>query len=97
MSLSMSSLKQALPAPVKNVLRPAYHAALAAGRGILKGILILTVTDDGRGFPGTSEEMHQKGVGLKIISSRVKTMGGKLTVDSTPQKGTNVTVEIPLN
>jgi signal transduction histidine kinase len=55
----------------------------------------LIVEDDGRGFDSsaTSAEGHY---GLVGISERVKLMGGKLQINSSPGDGTRLEVIIPM-
>ncbi len=81
---------------VTNILKHAqaseiYISLLTSGPN-----LILTVRDNGIGFEGTIQEMHSNGIGLRNISSRVKTLHGMLTLDSHQQKGTTVRIEIPI-
>jgi two-component system NarL family sensor kinase len=58
-----------------------------------KGLNII-VEDDGIGFEYNSENL--KGMGLKNVISRVEIMDGELQIDSTPNKGTTVMVDIPI-
>jgi len=58
--------------------------------------LCLMVADNGAGFNPKAAEAAQ-GMGLKNIRSRIVYLNGNLEIDSTPGKGTTVTVEIPLN
>jgi len=81
---------------IGNILKHAQAEEIRIELQPLENTLILTVTDDGIGFQGTLEDMHKKGVGLKIIASRVKTMQGKLSFDSSKQKGTTVIAAIPI-
>jgi len=53
----------------------------------------LEVTDDGRGFDAAS---IRAGVGLSGMHERASEIGGELTVESGPGKGTRVMVEFPL-
>ena len=53
----------------------------------------LTVSDDGVGF---QQKQSQEGVGLRNISSRVDALQGKWQVESKPNSGTKVTVEVPV-
>jgi two-component system NarL family sensor kinase len=54
----------------------------------------LRIADDGTGFePG--KPGGGKGLGLKNIAERVRMLGGKLNVDSSPGKGTRIEVTIP--
>jgi signal transduction histidine kinase len=52
----------------------------------------LIVEDDGKGFDVESAEANS-GNGLKNIRSRVTSLGGKIEIISTPDKGTEVNVE----
>lgn len=55
----------------------------------------LTVRDDGRGLtPGQAED--PKSFGLLQIRERVAALGGKLHAEGAPQKGTTLTVVLPL-
>jgi signal transduction histidine kinase len=56
---------------------------------------VLMVEDNGRGFDTTLVSSH-KGMGLSNVRSRVDALGGSIHIDSTPQRGTTVTIEIPL-
>jgi len=58
--------------------------------------LILKVNDNGIGFEGTLEEMQSNGIGMRNMVTRVRSMNGKLTLDSTKKKGVIVGIEIPL-
>jgi len=58
--------------------------------------LILKVSDNGIGFEGTLEEMQSNGIGMRNMVTRVRSMNGKLTLDSTESKGVIVDIEIPL-
>lgn len=55
--------------------------------------LIVEMGDDGKGF---NLEKERKGIGMRNISSRVSKLNGKWFVDSEPNKGTKITLEIPL-
>jgi signal transduction histidine kinase len=55
--------------------------------------LTLTVSDSGRGF---DRESPRGGLGLLGMRERVRHVGGRLTVDSSPKRGTVVTAAIPL-
>jgi signal transduction histidine kinase len=56
--------------------------------------LRLTVTDNGRGFePGA---IGSKGYGLRSMRERAELIGASLEIDSRPQDGTRVMVDVPL-
>ena len=57
--------------------------------------LILSVTDDGRGFdPGGVR--HNGGLGLVSIEERARLVKGHVTIHSGPQEGTTISVRVPL-
>lgn len=63
------------------------------------GKTTLAVTDDGEGFevPRNTAELANVGkLGLAGMEERAHLVGGKLTLESEPGKGTTVTVEVPL-
>jgi signal transduction histidine kinase len=55
--------------------------------------ITLDVADDGRGF---SPAPDGRGFGLKSMRERAEELGGALTVESGPGKGTKIAVSIPL-
>jgi signal transduction histidine kinase len=56
-------------------------------------VICLSISDDGKGF-----DIHKskKGIGLKNISSRVNELEGKVNFDSEINKGTTITINIPI-
>lgn len=54
--------------------------------------LALDVADDGRGFDARA---NGRGFGLKSMRERVEEIGGELTLESEPGKGTKVAVLVP--
>ncbi len=59
-----------------------------------KGRLVLTVNDNGSGFePARPKEGH---FGLRLIHDVIHEAGGDLTIESTSNEGTTVTVELEL-
>ena len=58
--------------------------------------LIITVSDDGRGFCFSSSEASSEGMGLRTMRYRANLIGAKLTVDTRPSEGTFVMCSIPI-
>lgn len=56
--------------------------------------IILTLQDDGKGFD--IKKSKSNGIGLKNIEKRTELIGGTYTLESQPQLGTKVTIEIPI-
>jgi signal transduction histidine kinase len=61
------------------------------------GSVLITVTDDGAGFdPGARRRSEMPQVGLTTMRERAESIGGTLTVESTPGRGTTVRSEVPV-
>ncbi|MFM8707019.1 MAG: sensor histidine kinase [Planctomycetia bacterium] len=59
------------------------------------GTIDLSVTDDGQGFvPGTQRGMDQRHFGLQGMGERVERLGGSLTIESGPGRGTSVRARV---
>lgn len=54
----------------------------------------LTIADDGKGF--VPVHAAGKGLGLLSMEERAREFGGSLTIESAPQQGTRLVVQIPL-
>jgi signal transduction histidine kinase len=63
----------------------------------LPNTVLITIEDDGIGFDvtGASESEPRRGLGLLGIRERVAQLRGTLRLESTPAKGTRLTVELP--
>lgn len=57
--------------------------------------LNVMIEDNGKGFD-VNQLLQGKGLGLKSIESRVKYLEGTMNIDSTPNQGTTINIEIPL-
>lgn len=68
------------------------HVALAQPGGRV----VLTITDDGRGFDLAQARAAGAGLGLRSIDERVRLARGTVTIDTQPQHGTRVQVNVPL-
>nr|NQU91098.1 PAS domain-containing sensor histidine kinase [Bacteroidota bacterium] len=61
-----------------------------------KNEIIYTFEDNGQGFDTNAIKPGERGMGLKNIFNRVKTMSGRAEIDSRLGKGTSLTIEIPI-
>jgi len=62
-------------------------------------VLVLTVTDDGRGFDvqiAVDRGGLDASLGLLGMRERARLLGGRVTVESTLRKGTTVRARIPM-
>jgi len=67
--------------------------------GVRDGFWTLEIRDDGRGFPFegrlAATELDAQHVGPSIIKERVRAIGGRLVVESTPGRGARLEVLVP--
>ena len=59
----------------------------------------LVIEDNGKGMPAQPSPMRatgKGGMGLPGMRERASSIGGELTIDSTPNHGTLITVEVPM-
>jgi signal transduction histidine kinase len=84
-------LQEALQNAVKHSGSPRFEVLLRHDSSAIH----LTVRDSGRGFNAV-EAMRGRGLGLTSMKERMALVGGELSVDSHPQKGTTVYVRVPV-
>jgi signal transduction histidine kinase len=56
--------------------------------------LILKIEDDGIGF--TADQVSENSMGLKTMRERAESLNAQLNIDSLPERGTRITVEVKL-
>lgn len=56
---------------------------------------VLRITDDGSGFEPTAIRSAGRHLGLVSMRDRASGVGGTLTVESAPGKGTTIEMEVP--
>jgi two-component system sensor histidine kinase UhpB len=71
----------------------ARHARVTLGRD--GNDVVLSIADDGRGFD-LGEARRRHGLGLISLDERVRLVGGRLTIDSRSQRGTELRIVVPL-
>jgi PAS domain S-box-containing protein len=80
---------------LNNAIRHSGTSHFEARLEHVSGALQLTVRDFGVGFdPATA--MYNEGIGLMSIRERVSLVKGSLSISSQPQRGTEITVRVPL-
>jgi len=77
-----------------NALRHAEPAHVEIDLSAGDGQVVLQVRDDGIGFDAERSEQAARKLGLTSMRERARTVGGRLTVTSTPGGGTTVRVEV---
>ncbi|RLD86234.1 MAG: hypothetical protein DRJ02_09010 [Bacteroidetes bacterium] len=79
---------------VSNILKHAHASSIKVELLKRRDRILLIVEDDGIGM--NLEKMKNGGIGVMNIESRVESVQGRVTFESEPEKGTFVTVNIPL-
>ena len=57
--------------------------------------VVLAITDDGSGFDQAAAR-SRRGLGLLSLDERARLVGGRLTIDTKPQRGTELRVVVPI-
>ena len=80
---------------IHNVIKHA-QATMVEVSAVYEGsYLQLSIADDGKGF--NAGDGRSDGSGLTNMRSRSKVIGAQLQVDSHTGKGTNITIQLPIN
>ncbi|WP_083702071.1 sensor histidine kinase [Mangrovimonas sp. DI 80] len=77
---------------LQNIYKHAKAQLVKINVDLKDDVIMLSLKDDGKGF---DVNKSRKGIGLKNINSRVAEIEGKLGIDSAPNQGTTITIEIP--
>jgi signal transduction histidine kinase len=75
---------------ITNVAKYARASHVTVSVHVVRGLATLIVSDDGVG--GADAAL---GTGLRGLVDRVEALGGRLYVDSPPERGTRIRAEIP--
>jgi signal transduction histidine kinase len=84
---------------VTNVVK---HSGATEAAVVIKkraGVISLSIRDNGRGFDSVKNptQSNNLGYGLSGIAERARILGATLAIDSKPDNGTTLSVEIPLH
>ena len=82
---------------LNNAFRHAPEAEVSVTAKVRQGEIIISVKDDGPGFPeaidGNPEDDSK--LGLAGLKERVESVGGRLQVQSNPDRGVEISAHIP--
>jgi PAS domain S-box-containing protein len=98
-----AALKVFLYRAIKELLfNTVKHAATDSARLVLSNVdqnFVITVSDRGQGFdPGILDSSSKPaGLGLLSLRERVRNIGGRLRIESSPGKGSRFTLSVPLS
>ena len=84
---------------ITNVVK---HSAATEAAVVIKkqtSVILLSIRDNGRGFNPAepSSQPHDLGYGLSGIAERVRILSATLVIKSQPNKGTSLTIEVPIS
>ncbi|HEV8608796.1 MAG TPA: sensor histidine kinase [Thermoanaerobaculia bacterium] len=95
-----TALYRVVQESLTNVLKHARASQVSVVAQERDGEVLLIVEDDGAGFDGEAvrsrPDRRARGLGLIGIREGVATLGGTVTIESAPSRGTTVFVRIPL-
>ena len=91
----MSQLYRIAQEAITNAVKHGQAEKIVLSLNETEGELVLTVTDNGRGFP--NEIINDQGFGLKIMEYRAKAIGGALNVRPGTNGGVSVTCIVSRN
>jgi two-component system, NarL family, sensor kinase len=82
---------------MNNIIKHAHASTIAISANFSKGRLHLAIDDDGKGFelPIERGDMN-RGIGLRSMQNRVELLNGQFAIESTPAKGTQIQISVPL-
>jgi len=83
---------------LQNVLKHASAEHVQLRLSVAAGAVVLEISDDGVGFDpaATAERAGPVGYGLPGMQQRAELLGGQLTADSAPGRGTVVRLRVPV-
>lgn len=81
---------------IHNAIKHARASKISIEMRNKKNAIHIRVSDNGCGFNYKMKLAEKTGIGLGSINNRVMITGGKMFIDSGPQKGTTYIFEIPL-
>ncbi|KQS41391.1 sensor histidine kinase [Pedobacter sp. Leaf194] len=80
---------------INNIIKHAQATFIQIDTYLKGDTLFLTVKEDGIGFNYDEAMVNKTGMGLASVEKRVKLIKGKIEVNSVPEKGTSIFIEIP--
>lgn len=91
------TLLRAVQEALVNVGKYARAQTVTVTLSYMGDVVVLDVQDDGVGLAGAEPSPFSGGFGLRAMRERVEELGGVLVLESAPEEGTTLMIEIPLN
>lgn len=83
-----------------NIIKHAEVTELLILINFLPGVLTITITDNGKGFDFTLQDINENpnfGSGLRNMQSRAQLVGAQINLTSIPRIGTTVILSLPFS
>lgn len=80
---------------INNIIKHAHATHIQIDSYLENDALHLKVTENGVGFDPEEMKTKKSGMGLNSIYKRIEMINGKLALNSAPDKGTSIAIEIP--
>jgi two-component system, sensor histidine kinase LadS len=80
---------------LQNILKHANADLVKIKLGFQNNVLELLIEDNGKGFI-TSDQDSENGFGLMNMKKRAKLINGEINIESEPQKGTKISLVVPI-
>ena len=81
---------------LQNALRHAAATRVTIRLQRVEDRAVLEVADDGKGFHPAGHTLRTTRLGLTSMEERAARLGGALTIESAPDRGTTVRLEVPI-
>jgi len=78
---------------IQNIIKHASAKSVVVSFRLNNDIIAMEIKDDGVGF---NVKQKKKGIGVKNIKSRVDKLKGALVINSQPNEGTTISIQIPI-
>lgn len=93
-----TTVLRAVQEALANVQKHAQATAVQITLSYMGNVLMLDVNDNGRGLPTspTPHSDHSGGYGLIAMRQRTAQLGGNVTLESEPDEGTTLTLQLPI-
>ncbi|WP_316830754.1 sensor histidine kinase [Pedobacter aquatilis] len=80
---------------INNIIKHAQATSIHIDTCLKNNALLLTVKENGIGFNYEEARNKKSGMGLSSVQKRVEMIQGKIDVNSAPEQGTSIFIEIP--
>lgn len=81
---------------LNNIRKHAYATEIRVNVKIIDGGVVINIQDNGKGFDINEKINDKEHFGLSIMQERIRLIGGKLEINSKPNIGTTLKLQIPL-